>query len=323
MYRVPGLVAGLAMFLFAPSVLAGNGEIAVVSKQMDHPYFDVHRDGCLAANETTEGPRCAYFAPVNDDPREQDQLIARLLDEGYEAIAVAVINSDLLARSSLKRAAEMGVPVITFDADLSPEHTALRRAYVGSDNRELGRLTAEEMVRLSDRPHAYCLQSSRLSSPNLAERVAGATAVFEAAGWPLHARCPMEFEEELDRSIRQLEYVLSKSEEDEVVFVAVGGWPQFHPGYGAAVEPFRQALANRHALLGFIDTDAVQIDYLRQGLAHANVGQDPFQQGRQAALVLRRILAGEEVDEVTLTPLIICRTGLAEPCAIGQDGLTN
>jgi ribose transport system substrate-binding protein len=58
----------------------------------------------------------------------------------------------------------------------------------------------------------------------------------------------------------------------------------------------------------------MQMELLREGLSHAQVGQRPFEMGYQAMQLLRDLARGLEVPEHVYTGLDVCLAENAEQC---------
>ncbi|MDN3612734.1 hypothetical protein QWZ16_24525 [Vibrio ostreicida] len=54
------------------------------------------------------------------------------------------------------------------------------------------------------------------------------------------------------------------------------------------------------------DTADQQLVYLGEHLAHANVGQNPYEMGKQAILTLHKLVNGQPVEEMTYIPMTQC-----------------
>jgi len=91
------------------------------------------------------------------------------------------------------------------------------------------------------------------------------------------------------------------------VFVAVGGWAQFDvQAYRKMMRPYKNKLADKEILVVMADTEQGQIELVKEGLSHVNIGQNPYEMGKIAVQVLHRIVTKQDFKEINYTSLILC-----------------
>jgi ABC-type sugar transport system substrate-binding protein len=126
-------LAMVVPLLFAPLlvVLAGCGsngtapdgkralKVGLMPKLIGISYFTAARKGALEAAEEL-GIDLDFDGPTTDSAEEQSKMVDRWIAQGYDAIAVAANDPELLA-PSLRRARNAGITVLTWDADANPE----------------------------------------------------------------------------------------------------------------------------------------------------------------------------------------------------------
>jgi len=89
--------------------------------------------------------------------------------------------------------------------------------------------------------------------------------------------------------------------------VAVGAWPQQNENaYRKSLEPYKDVLDRKQVVIVMGDAMIRQRRLLSENLAHANVGQNPFQMGYVAIELLHKLVQGKQVPEIVHTPLIKC-----------------
>jgi hypothetical protein len=110
-----------------------------VPKNTNNPFFDQARDGCKKAESESNGAfECLYVGPgEHGGGDEQVQVVADLVAKGVDGIAVSPANAAAMG-AALRDAQAAGIPVLTWDSDLLPEDKALRVAYVGTYNYDIG-----------------------------------------------------------------------------------------------------------------------------------------------------------------------------------------
>jgi ribose transport system substrate-binding protein len=118
---------------------------ALVPKSIGHPYWEGVREGMNAAAERL-GVEAVFQGPPEASSEEQLKVIEGLIAQGYDGIAISPNDPDAV-KEIIKRAMAKGIAVVTFDSD-SPESERL--VYVGTDNRQGGRVGAAAMEKLLD-----------------------------------------------------------------------------------------------------------------------------------------------------------------------------
>ena len=159
---------------------------AVMPKGMNNPYFDLSRDGCMKRAKELGNIECTYRGPVEHEPASQVQIIQDLITQGVDGLAISVPDA-AAAVGVIKQARDAGIPVITFDAD-SPK--SARQAYVGTDNKEMGRELGRQLMKIKPKPGVFITQSGGPAAENLNERLAGLREVLEGAGWKMAPGSP-------------------------------------------------------------------------------------------------------------------------------------
>ncbi|MEH6344341.1 MAG: substrate-binding domain-containing protein [Bermanella sp.] len=305
------------------SQLANSKEwvFALVPKKASSPFYMAAGEGCEAAAKALKGVTCIFRGSLKtNDVRKQDKILSRLIDEGIDGIAIAVTQSEFLADNSMRKAYEAGIPVVAFDADFNERHQYLRKAYVGTNNLELGRALGEAVQKLRPQGAQLCIHTGRLDSPNLNLRIMGLRSVLSGNqyqnppgrrltgenGYSEWSRCPLPHLGDFNRAISQMQLVFEKDKSANTL-IGVGGGPQ-----NAVAQYQKLMLANKKDLdshkfvVVFADTNASQLGHLRDGLSHYNVGQNPYDMGREAILTLHKIVTQKKYSKTLYTPLTHC-----------------
>lgn len=316
-----GLIACLC---FATPAFAKTWRLAMVPKETDNPFFMATAEGCRVAAAELGNVECIFKGNKHIDVRLQDKIISELLDQGVDGIAIAVTQSEFLAAHSVAKAARLGIPLITYDADFSAAtlqtNPNIRKAYVGSDNLAIGQGLGMQLQRLRPDGGVLIIQSGRPDSPNLNLRVMGIRMALSGKtytkppgerlqgenGWR-EFRPPMHnFGHNVD-ALQDLQTVLKLYNDDLVdAFVAVGGWVQFSDTFRITVEPYRDALQSQQMVLVIGDTARQQMTFLAEGVVAANVGQNPFEMGKQAIKTLYQIVNQQSYQHTVEIPLRFC-----------------
>ncbi len=331
--RSPGPRAAILSLaaLLALWSCAGRGEkkktFALVPKAMNNPFFDQARDGCKAAQAELADVECLYTGPGEHSEEEQVQIVEDLVTRRVDGIAVAPSNAPAMARA-FERAREAGIPVITWDSDLLPEDRRLRATYIGTENHELGVAQARVLERLAAEGGTICIQSGGPAAQNLNERMQGirdtlsgrASAAApgerleEGGRWTEVAGCPLYTNDDFPLSVKQMADIWAKYP-DLTAFLPTGGFPQFVPqAYRQVAEKYKDRITSKHTALVVADTLPVQMQILKDGLSHGQVGQRPFDMGYRAMFLLKDLTEGKKVQDPTYTGLDVCTPDNQDSC---------
>jgi ribose transport system substrate-binding protein len=287
-----------ALVVFAGGASAQDKlRFALVPKGMNNPYFDLSRDGCMAAAEKL-GIECVYIGPVEHEPATEVQIIQDLITQGIDGLAISVSDVDTLT-DVINQAVEAGIPTITFDADAPGSK---RQAYVGTDNYAMGKAIGEMAAKLKPEGGTYAMVSGGPAAENLNERVKGVIDGL-GAGWTQVDGSPLYCNDDAQLAVQQLQDILTANP-DITALLPVGGWPLFVPdAYRAFVEPIKGDLASGAKIIVSADTLPAELESLRDGYVNALIGQQPYAMGEQAMEILMKLHNGETVEEINLVGL--------------------
>ncbi|MYM58504.1 substrate-binding domain-containing protein [Vibrio sp. OCN044] len=321
----------LSLFM-VKTVGAKQYKFAVVPKEENNPFFQASREGCEAAAKELGNVECIFRGPKGVDVRKQDKIIAELVAEGVDGIAIAVAQSAFILDNSMKKALSAGIPIVTYDSDFETEavnrNPNLRAAYIGTNDFELGKALGEALKAEMPNGGKVIIQSGRSDSPNLNLRVMGVRSALSGreyehspgkrlmgeAGWTEPTK-PLYNFGSFEQALEDLKNVLNSYKQRDIhAVVAVGGWSQFLTTYRNVVEPYKQAISDKEIIIITADTADEQLVYLKDGLAHANVGQNPFEMGRQAILTLYKLATKKPVEEIQYIPMTYCTQENYQTC---------
>jgi ribose transport system substrate-binding protein len=283
----------------APVTSEGDQKLkfALVPKTMDNPFFDLARDGCMQRAEELGNVECVYHGPIEHEPATQAQIIQDLITQRVDGLAISVADVGAVA-GVIKAARAAGIPVITFDADAPG---SAREAYIGSNNKDLGRALGEMMVRGHPRPGLYAMVSGGPAAANLNERIDGVREVAGKAGWQEVSGSPTYCNENLALAVQQLND-LTKAYPDLDAVVAVGDWPLLVPeGYRNFFNNNADRFRSGKLVVVSADTLPSEVQLLKGGYAAALVGQRPFEMGEKAMDALLALHAGKPVPQIIYT----------------------
>lgn len=323
------LVAGAALFALAGSASAQDKVLAVVVKGLDNPFFEQINLGCQKWNNENKGKgySCLYTGPASSaDEAGEVQIVEDLLNRSdVAAIAISPSNAPLMA-NMLKRVAPK-IPVMTIDADLSAADAGLRKTYLGTDNYLMGVKFAEHLKKLKPNGGTVCLQLGNVAADNINARAAGTRDTLSGqkgiarlegqGGWTEIAGCPVFTNDQIDLANQQMADTFTANP-DLTAFMLIGGWAQFAPqAYAQVTDQVMAKLKDGSLAIVAGDTLPPQMEALKAGRSHVQVGQRPFEMGYRAPSVMLDLLAGKPVDGIIYTGLDECTQQNVATCIGG------
>ena len=330
-------VAAAALLAMGASAQAQGKKFvfALVPKNMNNPFFDQARDGCKKAEKESNGAfECMYIGPgEHGGGDEQVQVVNDLVSKKVDGIAVSPANAAAMGKA-LESAKKAGIPVLTWDSDLLDKDKALRLAYVGTHNYEIGVNLAKLAQQLKPKGGTICIQSGGAAAANHNERMQGIRDTLAGAksdsapgarltgqnGWREVEGCPLYTNDDFPLSVQQMEDTLGKNPQLDA-FIPTGGFPQFIPqAYRRVAEKYKARIDNGSLALVVADTLPVQLDLLKAGLSKGQVGQRPFEMGYRTMLFLKDIKDGKPApQDPTYTGLDVCTPQNAATCIGGSS----
>jgi len=128
----------------APEV---KGKIGVTCMDLSNPFFKLI--GNVMTNEAAKHGYEVVLLSGEMDPAKQNSQLADFAAQGYDAIFLNPVDSRS-AGEGVKRAHAAGIPVFTYDVQVSDEEAAaLVVSHIGSDNYQGGRLAGESMMKVT------------------------------------------------------------------------------------------------------------------------------------------------------------------------------
>ena len=321
------LLVTVALMSLALNSSAKDQVFALVPKAMNNPFFDLARDGCKQAESELPGITCLYIGPGEHTEQEQIQIVHDLISRQADGIAVAPSNAPAMAKV-LKRANSAGIPVITWDSDLLERDRGLRSSYVGTKNYDIGKHLAELIQRFKPEGGTLCIQSGGAAAANHNERMQGIRDALAGIidtlppgerltgqnGWTEVSGTPLFTNDDFPLSVQQMADILVKNR-NLTAFVATGGFPQFvDRAYRRIVLSHEERIRTKATVMVVGDTLPMQMEILRDGLSHGQVGQRPYDMGYQAIYLLKDLSEGKQVQDPIYTGLDVCTEENHETC---------
>ena len=322
------LIAATAVaMLVAPFASAQEYTFALVPKAMNNPFFDLARDGCFKAQDELADVTCEYIGPGEHTELEQIQIVQDLITKGVDGIAVSPSNAPAMAKA-LEAAADAGIPVLTWDADLLDEDKGLRAAFVGTNNYDIGVNLAKLAMERHPDGGTICLQTGGAAAANHNERLKGARDTLAGAdmgeapgaalagenGWTELSACPLITNDDGNVAVQGMTDILAANP-DLDVFLSTGAFTMwFDNAYRQAAEPYKDKLASGDLTIVVADTLPMQLEQTKDGLGNGLVGQRPFEMGYKAMFMLKDLVEGKTLQDPTYTGLDVCSNDNIDTC---------
>jgi ribose transport system substrate-binding protein len=263
----------------APTPPGSEMRFALVPKSVGHPYWEGVREGMEAAAQEA-GVKAIFHGPSAANIDEQIRIIEDFITQGYDGIGISP-NDPNTVKEVIKRAMDKGIAVVTFDSD-SPDSDRL--LYIGTDNREAGRVGGREMARLlGAKPKAEAsgellvqIIGGMQGAWNLNERIAGFKEAVEGSSIRL---CDVLFNEENpDTSLRVAEDAITTHSGLRGFFCsnAFGG-----PGVARAIKGALQRGKAKQGQIRVVAFDTTEdiLNYIEEGIIGCTLAQETRKMG--------------------------------------------
>src|ERR1700693_4502266 len=328
MKKVALAMAAPARGLPAGSALAQKKQLVIVVKGLDNPFFEAIHQGCEKWNkENASSPyQCFYTGPAStSDEAGEAQIVGDILGKAdTAAVAISPSNAPMIANTV--KSANPKVPVMTIDADLKKEDSALRKTYLGTDNYLMGFRLGEYLKKQKPNGGTVCLIEGNAAADNILRRASGTRDSLSGkkglgmlkgeGGWTEIAGCPVFTHADGPKGVQAMSDILPANPKLDA-FVIEGGWPLF-----GAPQPYRQLtdqykaqIANKSLVIVAADTVRDDVALAKEGRVEALVGQRPFEMGYEAPTVMIDLIEGKKkVDDPVFTGLDECTAATADTC---------
>lgn len=245
-------------------------------------------------------------APPEFDATLQASLVDTLLSRKIDALIVAPCDGQVLVEP-LRRAHEAGVPVITVDAFLGDGNyvdgpVTFPLAYIGSDNRQGGRIAGKLLIEAIGGSGKVCIQSLQpgVSATDLREE--GCQEVLANAGEAIRL---LDVNFDGGSITRAREQMLATLERHPDLAGVVGAGGDYS-SRGVAQAVRDAGKAGRVKIVRFDASEQAE-EEIRSGIADVIIAQRPFEMGRIALEYALKALNGatEELSKRVDTGFLI------------------
>ena len=114
------LSTALAVAFMANAAQAADMKIALVAKSLGNGFFEAANKGAQEAAKELGGVEVIYTGPTTTTAEGQIEVINSLIAQGVDAIAISANDPDAVV-PALKKAAQRGIKVISWDSGVAPE----------------------------------------------------------------------------------------------------------------------------------------------------------------------------------------------------------
>ncbi len=171
----------LLLVVAAAALARGAGQaeakknLVIVVKGLDNPFFEAIHQGCEKWNKENVDSEyaCFYTGPAStSDEAGEAQIVQDMLGKADTvAMAISPSNAKLIAQTL--RTANPTIPIMTLDADLSAEDSALRKTYLGTDNYMMGSRIGEYIKKAKPKGGTICTIEGNPGADNILRRAQG------------------------------------------------------------------------------------------------------------------------------------------------------
>jgi ribose transport system substrate-binding protein len=283
----------LMVIALAASISCGRSnpeksiQIAVVTKALDSEWWQRVKTGAEEAARATPGVRLAVLAPereINID--QQASILEDQITKRISAIAVAPAGvSEILPL--LDKAKAAGIPVIIFDTDVD---WPSKLSFVGSDNREAGRLAGGHIVKVLGGKGKVAVIRGILGIRTHDDRLAGfREAVVSAPGIEIVTVQPANSERGLGMSVT--ENILTTHPALSAIFAT-----NDQMALGAVEAIAARNITGKVVVVG-VDATREAVTAIQNGKLSADISMHPEALGRGAVEAAIKAARGEPVEK--------------------------
>jgi len=321
------VLAAAALTVSAGSALAAKKQLVIVVKGLDNPFFEAIHQGCEKWNkENASSPyACFYTGPAStSDEAGEAQIVGDILGKSdTAAMAISPSNAPLIANAI--KSAHTKIPIMTIDADLKKEDSALRMTYLGTDNYLMGYNLGEYLKKAAPKGGTVCLIEGNAAADNILRRASGTRDSLSGkkgldrlkgeGGWTEISGCPVFTNDDGAKGVQAMTDILTANPKLNA-FVIEGGWPLFGAPqpYRQLTDQYKKQMEDKSLVIVAADTIGDEVALAKEGRVEALVGQRPFEMGYKAPTVMIDLIEGKKVADPVFTGLDECTKATADTC---------
>jgi ribose transport system substrate-binding protein len=269
---------------------SGKGEeeqlvFGYTSMTQNNPFFQVLEESIREKVEAN-GDKLITTNPAMDVSLQINQ-IEDMIAQGIDAIFLNPVDWEGI-RPALAMLKEANIPIINYDTEVKDFDYVT--AYVGSDNKNAGRVAGEDLVkRFPEGGNIVVLDSPTMNSVN--DRITGFMEAIEGKGFNIVAQ--QDAKGDLETALGITEDILQNH--DDIIAI-MGGNDPTALGALAAVKAANRSDIAIYGVDGSPDAKAA----IAEGGAFAGTGaQSPISIGEKSVEVAYKVLKGEDFEKRT------------------------
>jgi ABC-type sugar transport system substrate-binding protein len=306
-----GLAAALLALGLSTAVQAADKPVyGVLLKTLSNPFWGAMEQG---VKDGAKDAGVEYFMQaVESDQAAEPQLNTcnTMLERKPKVMITAAINSTILL-PCLKRANEMGIPVVDLDANLDHEIAAkagVKIAFtIGSDNAAAGRQGATWLAnKLGKSAKGSVLVIEGLSGNITGQKRANGfkdELAKLAPGLKVVASLPGDWDRQKAANITN--DIMTRNGDLVAIFCANDTM-----ALGAVESAYAAGKGEKITIIG-VDGNSDAVKSINSGRLSASVAQLPYLVGKQSVEKAKAVLAGKKVDEFTfVTTMVLTKSVL-------------
>jgi len=277
--------------------------IGVVPKGSTHVFWQAVHAGAIKAGGET-GYEILWNAPAQEGDRSrQIAIVESMVNQGVSGIALAPVDRAALS-TVVERSVAVGIPVMIFDSGID---TPKRLGYVGTDNREGGRVAARRMAAILGTPGKLGIISDMPGSASTTERQEGFAEQMRASS-PAVTLLQVQFCEGDRAKARAIAENLLTAHPD-----LAGIFADHENAIAGTVLALKASKLRSVKLVGF-DASEPLVQDLRDGWIDSLVVQNPFRMGYEAVRsIATKLGGGTPATSVDTGVTLVCRPDLDRP----------
>lgn len=261
--------------------------VAVICKGKEHEFWQAVEKGVIDAGEEMN-IKTTFTAPENETQIDvQIELINEAIEEGADAILVAPLDTDAL-NSTLRTADEKGIPIITFDSDVTYSG---RKANIGTENTTAGAIAAREAVNLIGKSGQIGIIKHGTDTQTALERTGGFVDTIENYEYLeiVDTRCSEGGN--IDKAKEEVTKMLTETPTIKLIYATNEGC-----AVGACEAVESMGLAGKVKIIGF-DSSSAEIKYIENGTLNGMVVQNPYNMGYLGVRYSSKLIDGEALED--------------------------
>ena len=291
----------------SPEAPTAAPHVGFVPPALTSPFHVAMADGATVRSKEL-GWKLDMQAPTSEgDSQAVVATVQQLLQNGVQAISINPIGTDSAA-AAVKAANEKGIPILAHNF-ITPISEGKVTSYIGYDQwggaEKLAKTTcdliAKKYATTADKTNGKVFILLGIDSMSSHRRTGG----FKAG---LAKYCPnvkvigeQTAEESRDIGFRVAVRAWRTTADIDVFF---GNTDEMALGAALAGEQIGKTINKDYFAVG-IDGNQPTLDLLKEGRFSATLGVDPFRMGVTVIDTMNKILAGEKVPEIILTPSVV------------------